>query len=375
MVSLDRAEDIQINEQDNEHSPSTGEKEEIAKELLAIVCKNGGIIDVQRAFGSLSDAGIQFVNEHGFYPLLQSSLSDVLKLEVQQPGNQTTLRVKVDVEICKAYTNTECLVGNECPRLHVCSRFVKGTCASQSDEDEDCCLSHNFYNEHEQRILRKIKLDTLHEGSLIPLFRNIILGLSDGILESTDVCSFYNSVQGCPTGSTCLGLHLCAAFSKGECDHRADTCSRSHDVLVEKTRLEQQVIASRILNFQNFLHFARTAAVTQASPPTIDEVCGYHLRGNCSYGPQCKRHWSKLPYIWQITVTFPDESEKFIHFPSVYSQLIEWDYCDVNEDTSLDINFGGGQDSLLRVCFDEMVAKTQTGIIYKLVNFDHCSYS
>ena len=388
MVDLARAEDEQVNEHGNctvqerlpiagdtveqaanELSPSADEREEIAKELLAIVCKNGGILDVRDAFGSLSDVGVQFVNLHGFYPLLQSSLSDVLKLEVQQPGNQTTLRVKVDAEICKAYTNTECTAGNECPRLHVCPRFVKGNCASEGDDNENCYLSHNFYNEHEQRILKNLKLDTLHEGSLLPLFRNIILGLSDGIIESTEVCSYYNSVQGCPTGISCLGLHLCAAFSKGECEHRADTCTKSHDVLVEKTRLaesfkkvEQQIITSRILNFQNFLRFARTAAVTQASPPTIDEICGFHLRGNCRYGPECKRYWSKLPYIWQIAVTFSDESDKLIHFPAMYSQLIEWDYCDVNKDTSLDINFGGGQDSLLRVCFDEMVAKTKTGI-------------
>lgn len=385
MVSLASAEDVQVHEQDNstveerlpiadgtvqqaanEPSPSTVETEEIAKELLAVVCKNGGMIDVRDAFGSLSEVGTQFVNSHGIYPLLQSSLSDVLKLEVQQPGNQATLRVKVDAEICRAYTNTECLLANECPRLHICPRFVKGTCASEGDDNENCYLSHNFYNEHEQRILRNLKLDTLHEGSLLPLFRNIIRGLSDGIIESTEVCSYYNTVQGCPTGISCLGLHLCAAFSNGECEHRADTCTRSHDVLVEKTRLakrvEQQIVASRILNFQNFLSYACRAAVTQASPPTINEICGFHLRGNCRYGPQCKRYWSKLPYIWQIAVTFPDESEKLVHFPSMYSQLIEWDYCDVNEDTSLDINLCGGEDSLLRVCFDEMVAKTKTGI-------------
>ena len=368
MASLDILEDVQANTTEseerqptsliteqvaNEQSQSASETEEIAKELLAIVCKNGGIVDMKDAFGSLSQDGIEFVNEHGVYPLLQSSLSDVLKLEVEQ--NQATLKVKVDIELCKDYANTECsLLDYECRRLHVCPQFVKGNCASDGDGNQNCNnLNHNFSNEHEQGILRKFKLDTLHEGSLLPLLRNIIFGVSEGILSNVEVCSQYNSVPGCLTGVSCLNFHLCTAFSKGECANSADDCTKSHDVLEEKSRLtksfkilEQRVMATRI---------------TRAGPPSIDEICSFHLKGNCRYGRLCKKYWSNLPYVWQITVTLEDDSEKWIHFPLLYSQMIEWDYYNVSKDTSFDINFGGGPGDLLRVCFDEMVAKTRTG--------------
>ncbi len=384
MASLDSTEDIQVYVAEpleslsipDEPSQSASESEEIAKELLSIVCKNGGIVNVTDAFGSLSQPGIEFVKEHGFYPLVQSSLRDVLKLEVEQTANglnQTTLRVKVDVEVCKDYANRECFLDDECPRLHVCPQFVKGNCTSE--ENQNCSLNHNFSGDHEQAILSEFKIETLHEGSLLPLLRNIILGVSEGILSNVEVCSHYNAVRGCPTGDSCLNLHLCTAFSKRECGNRAANCTKSHDVLEEKSRLaksfkrmQQQAIASRIINFQNFVSLAQRVALIRAGPPTVDEICSFHLKGNCSYGRLCKKYWNNLAYLWQITVTFEDETEKWINFPGLYNQLIEWDYCDVNKDTSVEINLGGGQDALLRVSFDEMVAKNQTGTVRSTIS-------
>jgi hypothetical protein len=362
------AEEIPVNERASQDEIET---EEIAKEVLAIVCKNGGIVNVEDAFRSLSQTGIEFVKEKGFYPLVQSSLRDVLKLEIEQlqSGARTTLRVKADqIELCKEYVlSKECHLGDECPRLHVCPHFIKGNCVS--GENQNCNLNHNFEHSHEQRILREVKLDTLHEGFLLPLLRNIILGVpADGILSDVEVCSQYNAAPGCPTGDSCMNLHLCAAFTKGECGNRAIECTRSHDVLVEKIRLaesfriyQQRVAVSRIINFQNFLSLARRAALSREGPPTIDEICSFHLKGNCSYGRLCKKHWNNLAYLWQITVTLEDGSEKWVNLPALHSQLIEWDYCDVSKETSVELYFGGGQNALLRVYLDEMAAKTQAG--------------
>ena len=359
----------------NELSQSASEIEEIAKELLAIVCKNGGIVNATDVIGSLSQAGIEFITEKGFYPLLQSSLCYVLKLEIEQPTNQATLRVKADqIELCKAYaSNTGCSLYDECPRLHVCPHFVKGNCGS--GVNQNCSFNHNFEQSHEQGILSELKLDSLHEGSLLPLLRNIVLGVSDGILSGVDVCAQYNAVRGCPTGDSCMNLHLCTAFSKGECGNGAADCTKSHDVLDEKIRLaksfrryQEKMIASRRINFQNLVNLARTVALTRAVPPTIDEICSFHLKGNCSYGRLCKKYWNNLAYLWQITVTLEDDSEKWVSFPSLYSQLIEWDYCDATKDTSLELNFGGGPNALLRICLDEMVAKAQTGKIRSVLS-------
>ena len=370
-TNLDRTEEISAHTQTatevTEPSASSNDNtEEIAKELLAIVCKNGGTINMTNVMGSLSEVGILYLSKHGIYPILQSSFSDILKLEYDPSNNTATLKVKVEIDICKNYSNQECVLEEECPNLHVCPQFVRGNCAF--GEDGVCNLNHNFSCEHEQGILRKFKLDCLHEGSLVLLLQNIILGLSDEIISSTEVCSYYNSVQGCPTGFSCVMLHLCGAFTKGECLNRADTCTRSHDVPTEKCRLteslkrhQQQLVASRVINFKNLLGFARKAALTQASPPTIDEICGFHLKGNCQYGRLCKKYWSNLPYLWQITVTLEDDSEKWINFPPVYNETIEYDYCDVNMVTSIDINFGRDGNASLRICLDEMVAKAQTG--------------
>ena len=330
-----------------------------------MVCKNGGMISPQDALGSLSADAINYINQYGFFPLMQSSLSEVLRLQVEQPGNQATLRVKVDIELCKAYGNAECL-SEECARLHVCPAFVKGQCSSEDEENENCNLNHHFSCDHEQEILTKFKLDTLHEGSLLSLLRNITIGQPDAVLGTVEVCAHYNSVPGCPNGFSCLNLHLCTAFAKGECANNGRECAKSHDVLEEKSRLgknfktsEQQVIARRIVNFQNLLMLARLTARTQASPPSIDEICGFHLKGNCRYGRLCKKYWTNLPYLWQIWVTLEDDSEKWISFPLMYNQIIEWDFCDVTKDTSFEINIGGQEP--LRIYFDQMVANTPTG--------------
>lgn len=338
-------------------------KEEIAKELFAVVCRNGGIIDAtDKKLRSLSNEAVTFINEKGYYPLLQTSLRDVLKLEVELPANQATLKVKVAIELCKNYANGECVLA-DCTRLHVCPSFIKAGC-----ENANCMFNHDVSAEHEQGILRKFHLDLLQEGSLLPLLRNIILGQSDGMIDNLEVCASYNTIQGCPTGYSCLKLHLCISFSTGDCENAASDCGKSHDVLEEKIRLtknltalENSLIAQRIINFQNFLNLAKTVALRRAEPPTIDEVCGFHLKGNCRYGPLCKRHWNNLPYIWQITLTMDDGTEKWVHFPAKYNQLIEWDFSDVNKDISLAINISGGQDSVFHIHFEDMLAKTQTG--------------
>lgn len=232
---------------------------------------------------------------------LLMSFGDVLKLEVEQPSNRARLKAVVKVELCTDYKKSNC-GSADCPRLHVCPFFIRGNCRF----GERCRYRHDFEDVHEQEILIKHKLNGLEHASLVALLRRVLFGCRP---------------------------HARAVFAG--------------------------MLAARF--------FACANAIVGPRPkqPTVDEICGFHIKGICGYGNHCNRHRHKLPYLWQIMVPMQDGAEKWANFESSYNQQIERDFCDVNKDSSIEINIANETDEeqgmVLIVYFADMVAKDDSG--------------
>lgn len=346
--------------QDGPESDTIAEEltEQIATELHSVVCKNGGLMEVTKAMSALSTEGVTYMKNLGVYHLLEnSSICDVLKLQVEQPSNRAQLKVVVKVELCTDYKESRC-ESSECPRLHVCPSFIRGNCRL----GERCPYRHTFDDVHEQEILTKHKLNGLDLASLVALLRRVLFGLP------IQVCPHYNSVSGCPLGNACTRYHLCPGLTDGSVCQAGALCNKNHDLQGENMRIitSMQKLRARAV-FAGMLARFCTGAIVGARPkqPTVDEICGFHIKGTCGYGNNCNRHRHKLPYLWQITVSLQDGAEQWINFPSSYNQQIEQDYCDVNKDSSIEINITGEtaeeQAMVLIIYFADMIAKDDSG--------------
>lgn len=326
--------------------------EKIATQLFMVVCKNGGSMDVVQAVQAVGAEGGSYISEYGIYPLLKSSIRDVLKLESVKPGNRATLRAVVKVQLCADYKKSKCY-DVDCPRLHVCPFFVTGNCRY----GRRCRYRHDFEGDHEQNVLMTHKLNGLDRSALLTILRQENFG------SDSQVCPDYNSNIGCPEGEACRKLHLCKWFDKGICK-KGKHCERSHSLAEENKRILS-------LDLQNLARSMRQASMlTTCLPvgarpklPSIDEICGFHIKGTCQYGNLCDRHWCNLPYLWQFLTTLTARTEKWIDFARSFNQKIENDFCNVCKDTSVEIKFPltGGQEILFNIYFEDMVAKDETG--------------
>lgn len=339
-----------------EETPHSELTEKIATELYTVVCRNGGAMDVVKAMSALGPEGVAYVSQYGFFPLLQSSIQNVLKLEYVDFGHgasRTTLRAVVNVELCTDYKKSKCS-SPECARLHVCSFYVRGDCSF----GERCRYRHDFMDNHEEKLLKEHKLSGLDHSSLLTVLRQAIFGSDSSSVDNAQVCPQYNSVPGCSIGSACPKLHLCSWFVKGTCK-KGIRCDKSHALAEENSRILSQQLhnVARVFNFQMGI---RQATGMRPKPPTIDEICGFHLKGGCAYGRFCQRHWYDLPYLWQIKVSWADGGDKWFNFPSMFNQKIEYDFCDVGKDTSVEIKITDS-DSLHCIHFEDMVAKDEVG--------------
>ncbi|XP_036376011.1 protein mono-ADP-ribosyltransferase PARP12 [Megalops cyprinoides] len=125
-----------------------------------------------------------------------------------------------------------------CRRLHICERYLRGTCRS----GVDCPRSHDFFEPHPLKTLQERGIPNELIGSMFSVYQNI-----QALKNNSSNTCVNHQTQGAKT-------------SKTPADTPADT--------------------------------PRT--------PEKTEICMYYIRGTCRHGDRCWKVHSKLPYLWQV---------------------------------------------------------------------------
>ncbi|XP_069122746.1 uncharacterized protein [Argopecten irradians] len=75
--------------------------------------------------------------------------------------------------ICSEFLKTtSCSVGEDCPKLHICSLSLRGKCKKNA---EDCPLGHSFETEHNKWVLKALEHFTWINGKAELLLKKVIL--------------------------------------------------------------------------------------------------------------------------------------------------------------------------------------------------------
>ncbi|NWR65587.1 PAR12 polymerase, partial [Bucorvus abyssinicus] len=234
----------------------------------------------------------------------------------------------------------------QCGRLHLCKYHLKGLCRNQQARRE-CRFIHNFYSDHNLRVLKQYGLDNLNSDEL----RQLLLQNDPSLLP--EVCLHYNKGDGpygsCTYKKSCTKLHVCQYFLQGQCKF-GSTCKRSHDFLKSECyeKLERQGISLNIIEklpsiYRNmydikngnrnfvlirllyFPHLERKHSSSRESSSTndgeLEQICLYHLYKSCGFGDKCIRTHFHLPYRWQIS-----DGNTWRDFKNM--EEIEKAYCD-----------------------------------------------
>ncbi|XP_035604840.2 protein mono-ADP-ribosyltransferase PARP12-like isoform X3 [Oncorhynchus keta] len=105
-----------------------------------------------------------------------------------------------------------------CRRLHVCDRYIRGTCSSGAD----CNRCHDFFEPHPLRTLQQRGVPNDLMVSMLSTYRNIQAMKSEGAGSAASI----NRPQSCPQRNT-VRNEICLFFVKGDCK-QGEKCSRVH---------------------------------------------------------------------------------------------------------------------------------------------------
>jgi hypothetical protein len=119
-----------------------------------------------------------------------------------------------------------CRNGEECSYLHLCRRFVLGTCQF----GERCRFGHDLGDEHNSRVAGQNGLDALcsDKRALLELVR----------CSNPTVCSAHNDAgcRGCSDPDSCLKLHVCNDFLHKKCLLLETECELGHDLFRDRNK-------------------------------------------------------------------------------------------------------------------------------------------
>ncbi|XP_078475957.1 protein mono-ADP-ribosyltransferase PARP12-like [Lampetra fluviatilis] len=243
------------------------------------------------------------------------------------------------LRVCPRYRDrTGCPEGDGCAKLHVCRRFVLGSCKFGSD----CKLSHDFRDGHNRDLCYKSGVESLPFDPM----QTLLLQNDPTLLPQ--ICKTYKVLDApgeCKYGSKCARLHLCRPFVLGVCKF-GDKCRRSHglsDAALRRQLKQQGTYAwsdaelLSLLRRREQIHAAAAAAAggADAADDAADDgatkaplgfaargrkaggsggdgwpagaagrdgegdICFYHLLSKCHYKERCLKSHAALPYRWQ----------------------------------------------------------------------------
>ena len=269
-------------------------------------------------------------------------------------------------DICEPYNDVRSGCSKqegECMQLHICDHYIYGNCSF----GERCQKSHNLFDPQPKAALEKCGVDVArtskevladlrasYEISECPqavagaTFANQPSGKGrreNRSKEMPDICTFYNMICGCAKGGECTRLHVCKHYVGGCCKF-GRYCKRSHNIFdlqpkgalkvwgVDVARSPKHVLAElrecltgeKAQDESDQADNVKELSVAKDS----EEICVYHLCGQCHYKDQCRNQHCDLPYQWQWKL-----DDTWTDFNLSNNVACELTYCDPQEDTCI----------------------------------------
>ncbi|XP_053645398.1 protein mono-ADP-ribosyltransferase PARP12 isoform X2 [Cherax quadricarinatus] len=148
------------------------------------------------------------------------SRKDIFSYMVRDRGLVIELVPKIN--LCSDYLSEDgCASSGSCKALHMCKTFVTAYC----DAGTSCQYGHRWDTNHNNSVLSKLYLDLIDKRVLHQVMRKVCKG------TASQICSFYNSKNGCKRNENCNNIHICKDFvmNCGKCS--VSDCSLNHDIL------------------------------------------------------------------------------------------------------------------------------------------------
>ncbi|CAB1345989.1 unnamed protein product [Coregonus sp. 'balchen'] len=152
---------------------------------------------------------------------MQSSIDTRLNRDAN-PGSQSQNELG-PLPVCNSYNKGtgpygKCPDQEGCGRLHVCDRYIRGTCSSGAD----CNRCHDFFEPHPRRTLQQRGVPNDLMASMLSTYQNIQAMKSEGAGGAGSI----NRPQSCPQRDT-VRNEICLFFVKGDCK-QGEKCWRVH---------------------------------------------------------------------------------------------------------------------------------------------------
>ena len=249
-------------------------------------------------------------------------------------------------------------------QLHICRHYIYGNCSF----GERCQKSHNVFDPQPKAVLKKCDVNVARTSKevlaelracyQIPECPQAAAcatvanqpsgkgGRENHSREMPDICTFYNLICGCAKEGKCTRLHVCKYYVGGSCKF-GRYCKRSHDIFdkqpkgalknwgVDVAGSPKQVLAElrECLTGEKAQDESDEAVGVKelsVSKDSVQEICMYHLSGQCHYKDHCRNHHCGLPYQWQWKL-----DDTWAGFNLSNNIACELTYSDPQEDTCL----------------------------------------
>ncbi|XP_024229795.2 uncharacterized protein LOC112215006 [Oncorhynchus tshawytscha] len=160
-------------------------------------------------------------SEHNSIVLREHKLETLSRQELRQLLLQNDNSLLPPV--CNSYNKGTGQYGNcpdqeGCRRLHVCDRYIRGTCSSGAN----CNRCHDFFEPHPRRTLQQRGVPNDLMASMLSTYQNIQAMKSEGAGGAASI----NRPQSCPPRNT-VRNEICLFFVKGDCK-QGEKCWRVH---------------------------------------------------------------------------------------------------------------------------------------------------
>ncbi|XP_043230772.1 uncharacterized protein LOC122386057 isoform X2 [Amphibalanus amphitrite] len=224
--------------------PGNCDKVHLCRFFLAEMCPFGVDCKSPHKLRS-SPHNSELLRRSGLQGLTEEELLDAIRAGYLAQNPITDLERRFALQVCFPYQDKKCEEG--CPRLHVCSQYVSGTCTNGSK----CGLSHNLVTASNAAIIRRVGLSSASHPDLLDflanrptikdVWRSFAL-LSPPIAPSDtkndssgatlpgdlNLCHYNINPSRCMTN--CGQLHLCRLFVAGVCPF-GKACRSGHALL------------------------------------------------------------------------------------------------------------------------------------------------
>ncbi|XP_038852417.1 mucin-2-like [Salvelinus namaycush] len=160
-------------------------------------------------------------SEHNSIVLREHKLETLSRQELRQLLLQNDNSLLPPV--CNSYNKGTGPYGNcpdqeGCRRLHMCDRYIRGTCSSGAN----CNRCHDFFEPHPRRTLQQRGVPNDLMASMLSTYQNIQAMKSEGAGGASSI----NRPQSCPPRNT-VRNEICLFFVKGDCK-QGEKCWRVH---------------------------------------------------------------------------------------------------------------------------------------------------